>query len=158
MDDRLYGYFFEVEERFWWNVATRRAFFRMLAAIAPAPAARVVDVGCGTGIVLREFPWPAASLIGCDAAALALDLTRKRGIQDLVRGDLGALPFADRSLDLVLALDVIEHLDDDAAALAELARILRPGDISCCTSRRSICSGATRTRSTITAAATAVQA
>jgi SAM-dependent methyltransferase len=127
VDERLYGYFFEVEERFWWNVATRRAFFRTLAPVAPPPAARVVDVGCGTGIVLREFPWPVRSLVGCDAAPVALALTRRREIRDLVRADVGALPFADAALDLVLALDVIEHLDDDGAALAELARVVRPG-------------------------------
>jgi SAM-dependent methyltransferase len=90
-------------------------------------ARRVVDVGCGTGIVLREYPWQARVLCGCDASNTALAFTRRRGIGDLVRGDVTALPFLTDSVDVLLALDVIEHLDDDAAALRDLARVLRPG-------------------------------
>ena len=127
MDERLYQHFFDVEERFWWNVGTRRAFFSALATVRTDAEARVVDVGCGTGIVLREFPWRPRILCGCDASPTALEFTRRRGIRDLVRGDVTALPFADNSIDLLLALDVIEHLDDDAAALRELTRVLRPG-------------------------------
>ena len=127
MDERLYQHFFDVEERFWWNVGTRRAFFSALAAVRTDADARVVDVGCGTGIVLREFPWRPRLLCGCDASPTALEFTRHRDIHNLVRGDVMALPFADNSIDLLLALDVIEHLDDDAAALRELTRVLRPG-------------------------------
>jgi len=127
MDERLYKHFYDVEEHFWWNVGTRRAFWTALAAIAPGPDACVVDVGCGTGIVLKEFPWQTRVRCGVDASSIALTMTRRRAVRDLVRADVSRLPFASGTVDVALALDVIEHLDDDAGALREMARILRPG-------------------------------
>src|SRR5690606_31237408 len=60
-------------------------------------------------------------------APAALALTRRRGVRDLVRTDALALPFRSGSVDLVLTLDVIEHLDDDVGALREVRRVLVPG-------------------------------
>jgi len=127
VDERLYSHFYDVEARFWWNVSTRRAFWSALAEVAPGRDARVVDVGCGTGIALREFPWRTRLRCGIDDSPIALALTRRRGVHDLVRADVATLPVASDTIDVVLALDVIEHLDDDAAALREMARALRPG-------------------------------
>jgi SAM-dependent methyltransferase len=101
-----------------------------MALLAPSAAGgvgRVIDVGCGTGLTLREFTPPARQLVGCDFSPQALGLSRPRGLRDLLRADATRLPFRSDSADLVMALDVIEHLDDDAAALAEIARITRPG-------------------------------
>jgi SAM-dependent methyltransferase len=127
MDETLYREFFELEEHYWWSVGTRRLFARLIAPFAAAGAGRVVDVGCGTGITLLSFPYPAALLCGCDFSPLALDFSRRRGLRSLLRSDATRLPFRSDSVDLVLALDVIEHLDDDAAAVAEIARVTRRG-------------------------------
>jgi SAM-dependent methyltransferase len=127
VDERLFSHFYDVEQRFWWNVGTRRAFWSALAGVAPGRDARVMDVGCGTGIVLREFPWHTRLRCGIDASSLALSLTRRRGLRDLARADVRKLPIASDTIDVALALDVIEHLDDDAGALVEIARALRPG-------------------------------
>ena len=60
----------------------------------------------------------------------------------------------DWRFDLITALDVIEHIDDDRAAVAAMAAMLRPGGLICSRSRRSRCSGTSTTRSTATTAAT----
>jgi SAM-dependent methyltransferase len=127
MDPQLYHEFYEIEEHFWWSVGTRRTFAQLLGRVAAAKPGVVVDVGCGTGIMLRELALPGRLRCGCDASPIALGLARQRGLADLLRCDATRLPLASGSADLVLALDVIEHLDDDAAALRELARIARPG-------------------------------
>lgn len=127
MDDALYREFYELEEHYWWSVGTRRLFTRLIAPFAAAGVGRVVDVGCGTGITLLEFPYPAVLLCGCDFSPLALAFSRQRGVRSLLRSDATRLPFRTESVDLVLALDVIEHLDDDARAVEEIARVTRRG-------------------------------
>lgn len=126
MDPHLYDKFFEIEDRFWWSVGTRRIFFDQIARL-PCAGGTVVDVGCGTGATLREFP-PGWSLVaGCDYSAQALTYCRRRGLDHLVRCDATRLPFASESLDLLLALDIVEHLDDDVGCLREMARACKPG-------------------------------
>lgn len=61
-----------------------------------------------------------------DISAPALARLRQRGAQ-VVQGELTALPFADAAFDLVCALDVIEHVEDDDGALTELTRVAKPG-------------------------------
>jgi SAM-dependent methyltransferase len=64
---------------------------------------------------------------GVDIADQALDFCRKRGLLNVHSADVLHLPFDDRTFDIVTALDVLEHLDDDAGALVEWRRVLKPG-------------------------------
>jgi SAM-dependent methyltransferase len=64
--------------------------------------------------------------VGIDASAVPLSLAGG-GHSSRVRGDATALPFRDNSFDLAVALDVLEHLDDDRAGAAELLRVVAPG-------------------------------
>jgi SAM-dependent methyltransferase len=103
-------------------------------------ADRVLDLGCGGG--RHTF---AALRRGAQVVALDLDATELAGVATLVaamqlegevpaggagsavRGDALHLPFPDGAFDRVVASEVLEHLPDDAGALAELVRVLRPG-------------------------------
>jgi SAM-dependent methyltransferase len=128
MHPHLYETFFDIEDHYWWSVGTRRIFFDLLAAaVKSGDSARVLDVGCGTGVTLANLPatWRVAA--GCDYSEQALSFCRRRGLGSLVRCDATRLPFATGSLDLVLALDVVEHLDDDAGCVREMVRACRPG-------------------------------
>ena len=62
-----------------------------------------------------------------DLSAKALSFCRDRGLEQLVRGDAAQPPFGDGTFDIVLALDLIEHVEDDRAALSGLWRVLKPG-------------------------------
>lgn len=129
MDAELYDVIRDTEQRHWWYVGRRRLVFDCLARILPDyPRPRVLDIGCGTGFnlhTLRELGVHDA--VGLDVSSTALAHCRTRHLPLLVQGDGARLPFRPHSFDIVLALDVIEHIQDDRAALNGLLEILRPG-------------------------------
>lgn len=105
-----------------------RGFFADLDALLPtaAPAA-VLEVGLGEGEVsgrVRER-YPEARLVGIDLPDDELaSAWRARGLSGAF-ADIGALPFVADQFDLVLAIEVLEHVPDPAAALAELTRVAK---------------------------------
>jgi SAM-dependent methyltransferase len=96
--------------------------------LLPAPAAaRILDAGCGSGRNMVELA-RRGSVTGIELAPASLQLARARGAGEVLPGSLTEpLPFADGTFDLAVALDVLEHVGDDEAALRELARVLAPG-------------------------------
>lgn len=120
----------KVERTHWWFRGRRKILADLIAALDPPlpPGARVLDVGCGTGANAPVLGAGGRFAVGLDRSATPLRLAdAERGHDVRVRADAGALPFADGAFDLVVALDVLEHLDDDHAAARELLRVLRPG-------------------------------
>lgn len=88
---------------------------------------RTLDAGCGEGLAMRLL-WPtgAPCLVGLDATGSALRLAGALNPAcTFVAGDVRRLPFADQSFDLVVCLEVLEHIDEPAPALAELCRVSR---------------------------------
>jgi SAM-dependent methyltransferase len=128
MDQALLLSFAELEEVHWWFVARRLIVMDTVRRWAPDGLARIAEVGCGTGGTLRTLSaaFPSASVLGIDPNEQALALTRDRG-SEAVLGRFEELPLPDGWADLLLGLDVIEHVRDDARALAEARRALRPG-------------------------------
>ncbi len=117
---------FELEDRYWWFVARRRLALGLLRDAVPAERPRILDLGCGTGVVLGELErW--AEPVGLDFSALALGFCRKRGLRRLVAARGESLPLRSGSFDAVLALDILEHIPDDESAFREAFRVLRPG-------------------------------
>lgn len=106
-------------------------FLRRVAALVAAPGPRhVLEVGCGEGVVLAYLAprVPGARFEGLELDEAALGRARARCPDvALVRGDACALPFGDRSFDLVVCLEVLEHLPDPGRALREARRVSRGG-------------------------------
>ncbi|HEX9628537.1 MAG TPA: class I SAM-dependent methyltransferase, partial [Pyrinomonadaceae bacterium] len=90
------------------------------------PQPRILDIGCGTGGNLETLAKFGVAE-GVDVSTEALDFCRARGLDLVKQGAAESLPYEDQSFDLVTALDVVEHLDDDIAGLKEMRRVLRPG-------------------------------
>ena len=90
--------------------------------------AQVLDVGTSTGTNLRLLRDLGFSNVrGLDNSEEAIHLCEMKGLGKVDRGDICALPFKSGSFDLVLATDVIEHVDDDTKAVHEIARVLKRG-------------------------------
>jgi len=117
-----------LEDSHWWFRERRSILGRWLrqlkrAGVQPGAALDIGAAGGGNTRVLRAAGWqPVALEYSEDGAVFA----QSRGLT-VIRGDATHLPAADASLDLVTAFDVIEHIEDDHQAAAEIRRVLRPG-------------------------------
>jgi ubiquinone/menaquinone biosynthesis C-methylase UbiE len=87
----------------------------------------LLEVGCGTGHFARWFEQQGLATVGVDSSAAMLDEARRLGRGLLVQADACALPFADRTFDLVTLIATLEFLADPARALKEVVRVARHG-------------------------------
>jgi SAM-dependent methyltransferase len=112
----------ELEDRHWWYRERRALLARAVRDLRPGDALDVGAAGGGNTRVLTRLGWRAAALeYGEDGAQVC----HERGIP-VVRADATALPLAASSLDLVVAFDVLEHIEDDKAAAEAVYAALRP--------------------------------
>jgi SAM-dependent methyltransferase len=126
MEPGEYALMDAAEGRMWWY----RALHARIGDALQGVEGRVLDAGCGTGGLLAALRrrHPALALAGLEWSAAAARRAAVKSGAAIVRGSVNALPFADGSFDAAIAADVLCHAAvDPAAALAELARVLRPG-------------------------------
>jgi len=129
-----YQRMYEAEERQWWYAGMRALSLALLAdplsrLAREGKAARILDAGCGTGNNLLHLAGHGRA-VGVDLSEEALRFCRTRGVA-AARAGLLALPFQGGAFDCVTSFDVIYHrwVEDDAAAVREMARVLRPGGV-----------------------------
>ncbi|RCU47850.1 methyltransferase domain-containing protein [Haloplanus salinus] len=113
--------------------ATNPEFLWAGLARADRPVERVLDLAGGTGRAARAIAAPvgrmrAPETLVVDASRAMLAHAAERGTP-AVRGDAGRLPVRTAAVDAVVVLDALHHLPDQGAALAEAARVLRPGGV-----------------------------
>ena len=126
MEEWRYRELYELEDRHWWFRSRRRVVWALLRRAQLPPSPRILDAGCGTGRNLLEFG-SLGEAEGVDFSGEAVEFCRRRGLERVQQAALEQLPFGDGRFDVVIATDVIEHLDDDRRALAELRRVTAPG-------------------------------
>lgn len=114
-----------LEERHWWYRERRHQLRQRIRDLAPGQALDIGAAGGGNSRVLESLGWDVLALEFSPEGAL---VARERGLP-VVRADAQRLPVADTGLDLVVALDVLEHLPDDEGAAREIHRVLRPGGV-----------------------------
>src|SRR5688572_32075496 len=124
----MYEYEYEamhgLENVYWWFVARRILAEELIAdEIGGRSSIRILDIGCGTGANMEAFAQQGTT-VGIDFSLDALRLCQSRGLQTLALTGVERLPFGDRSFDIVTALDILEHTDDDLKALEEIHRIM----------------------------------
>ncbi|PYN95635.1 MAG: hypothetical protein DMD91_24220 [Candidatus Rokuibacteriota bacterium] len=127
--------FFHLGETYYWFSGQNEIVERTLAPVmaelqarANGRPLRILDLGCGPGNTSRRLRrW--GRVVGADFSLDALAFARTKGLALAFSGDSVAVPLAADSVDCVVALDVLEHVEDDGAALAEIRRILRPGGV-----------------------------
>jgi SAM-dependent methyltransferase len=132
MNVEEYRRMYEAEETQWWYAGMRAISLALLSAEWPdgdPEGRRILDAGCGTGNNLAHFR-RFGRTVGVDLSDEALRFSRGRGVA-VSRASLLALPFADATFDAVTSFDVLYHrwVEDDAAALREIARVVRPAGL-----------------------------
>lgn len=123
-----YAILYDVEQTHWWHRGRRRilaGFVEEICRNFTDRRPRILDVGCGTGANLIMLS-KSGDAEGVDISPDALEFCRQRGLDNVRLGSAEEIPYEDGSFDLVTALDVVEHLDDDLAGLREMRRVLKP--------------------------------
>ncbi len=114
------------------DIASRRYALEQLDRWLPGTGGVILEVGCSGGYFLADLiaARPAAEVIGADYVHAALErLGQSLATVPLLQFDLTQCPLPDASVDAVVLLNVLEHIEDDGRALAQLHRILRPGGV-----------------------------
>ena len=126
MNNKEYEKLYKFEQFYWWHVGRRDILNFFLKKFLNKKGIQILEIGCGTGGNL-EILSNLSEVTGLDVSKYALDFCRKRGVNNLVLGRAEKTNFPSESFDLILMLDVLEHIKDDKKAIGETRRILKEG-------------------------------
>ena len=128
MKDSRYDFIYEQEESHWWYRVRRKIVKKIIQGFADErqEPLNILDIGCGAGALMQELEI-FGTVSGVDVSPRAVEYCKARGITNVVEADAAQLPFPDASFDIVVMLDVLEHLKDDTAGSREVARVLKCG-------------------------------
>jgi SAM-dependent methyltransferase len=130
MEKNSYDIEAKVENFHWWFVVRRKLLKRLLHSFGLSQELSVVDIGCGTGSNLRVLQSVGLSnVVGLDRSFYALSLAKRKVKLPLLSGEISNLPIRPESVGLIIAFDVMEHIDDDLNAIRQLYQVLRKGGI-----------------------------
>ncbi len=129
MDKQLYEKFFDLEDKHWWFQARKNIVFELLSHYLEKDSLngnfRALDVGCGTGLIAKEMENKyKINVTGIDNSPKAVRFCKRRGLK-IILNAAEQINQPASSSDLVTALDIIEHLKKDSAALEEFNRVLK---------------------------------
>jgi SAM-dependent methyltransferase len=116
----------ELEDTHWWYRGRRRVIAELLRRVALPAGAEILDAGCGSGRNMVDLA-RLGTVTGVEIADASVARARERRVGEVVQCSITELPFSDAQFDLAVSFDVIEHIDDQIRALAELHRVVRPG-------------------------------
>jgi len=132
MNVEVYERMYRSERDNWWYRSRRELITDMVARAGRlsggcgALKMKILDVGCGTGLNSQAFE-EFGEVYGLDMSEEALEFSKSRGKSDLIRAYADHLPIKDDTFDVLCALDLLEHVEDDIGAIREFHRVLKPG-------------------------------
>ncbi|GAB6182253.1 class I SAM-dependent methyltransferase [Desulfotomaculum defluvii] len=126
MDDQIYLKMVTMEQNHWWYKGRREIIGKLLLPFLTRQS-NILDAGCGAGGTM-EYMSKYGSVVGVDISQEMVEHCRNIGLAAYCES-IDNLPFENQSFDLVLCLDVLEHLPNEQSALKELIRVVRPGGI-----------------------------
>lgn len=130
MNNNLYRELSKLEKNNWWCVGRQKVILDLLKRHLPEKnVASSLDVGCGTGAFIEPLK-DLGEAAGIDISPEAIKFCKKRGLTNVNLGDATSLPYPDNRFDLVTALDVLEHIQDDQKAINEIYRVLKRGGMT----------------------------
>jgi SAM-dependent methyltransferase len=115
----------KVQSFHWW-FAVRRKLLKLFLSFLDLPFGCVaVDIGCGVGSNLKILGSAGLNVIGLDRSFRALSLAQKKIKFPLLNGDLNKLPIRPKSVGLIVAMDILEHLDNDIGSIRSFYQALK---------------------------------
>lgn len=129
MNRNFYKNYFEIEKKHWLMRVRRQIIVDNLNKYFSKKSSeiKVLDFGCGSGIFVDELQKKGYQIFGTDISEEAIKYGELRGINNLKIQDSHKLDYPDNNFDVVLSMDVLEHLEDESWAVREVERILKPG-------------------------------
>ncbi len=128
LDPEVLAGLWRMEDRHFWHAARNRWILRALASAGAGPGSRVLDIGCGGGIVAAALTRDGYAVTGIDTAEILIRKAHDRCPDaTFVAGSVADLPARYGPFDVIAMFDVLEHLEDPAALLASGIRCARPG-------------------------------
>lgn len=124
MEDNAIKLLAAIEDEHWWNKGRRKILCSFIKTIQNNRVLKILDVGCGPGgtsVAFKTF----GDVTGIDFSTAALKIAIKRGLH-VSKGSLLTIPIKNESFDLISALDVIEHIEEEQEVLHEIKRMLAP--------------------------------
>jgi SAM-dependent methyltransferase len=128
-DQNPYDIESKVESSHWWFVVRRKLLTFILSSFKVPKNSIALDVGCGAGANLRILGSAGLYGIGLDQSLYPLTLIKKNENFPLLAGDLNYLPMKTKSIGLIIAMDVFEHLEQDEKGISECYRVLKNGGV-----------------------------
>lgn len=130
MDKDFYKTYFALEKNNWWFRVRRNLIFDLLVKYKVSKTAKIFDFGCGSGYTVGYLQKLGYDASGTDVSAEAIELGRSMGIRNLAIAQSVEIRPPEGGFDLILALDVIEHIENDSGAIMAIERALRPGGMA----------------------------
>ena len=128
MDLTYEAKYHQLEEEHWWFASRRDAVYDLIKQLKLSNTAAILEIGCSGGPLMQRLRAAGyTDLTGIDVSGPAIELAHARGVPNVSVMDGAALAFGDARFDLVIASDVLEHIEDESRALREWVRVLRPG-------------------------------
>lgn len=133
MREEAYSLDYQFEQFHWWFRGRVEIVTKLLRKkVSKKLSLDILDFGCGTGAVMEKLSkW--GTIFGTDSSKIALAYCKKRDQKNLVLNDCYHFPFKRNTFDLILALDVLEHFENDVLPLSQWFVLLKEGGCLCCT-------------------------
>ena len=132
MELNYYKQYYDMERQHWWFIARERIICEHITKLKneqlQGRALRILNIGCGTGRS-TEYLMQFGEVVSLEYDQFCCQYTRDRTGLDIINGSITELPFETKSFDLVVAYDVIEHVEDDNLAMREMKRVCNDGGI-----------------------------
>jgi SAM-dependent methyltransferase len=128
LDKGYETHYHELEEKYWWFISRRHMLCRMIDAMNLPRNAAILDIGCSGGALIKDLnSMGYENITGIDISSTAIALSKRRGIPNTFEMDGVSPEFAPSSFDLIIASDVLEHIDHAEIAVCNWKNLLRPG-------------------------------
>lgn len=127
MNKDFYNTYFDLEKDNWWFRVRRNIIFKLFKEYNLGKENKILDYGCGSGFLVGQFQDKGYNAYGVDISKEAVNFGTNKGIRNLFQQNGIKVNFPDNDFDVILAMDIIEHIEDDRSAIEEFKRLLKPG-------------------------------